>query len=49
MSLIPIESPTPKIGPIRGEISMAPITTAVELVFRPIEATSIEKIKIQAV
>ena len=48
-SLIAIESPTPKIGPIRGAISMAPITTALELTFNPIEAIRIENIRIHAV
>ncbi len=49
MSLIPMDKPTPKIGPISGEINMAPITTAGELVFKPMEAIKMEKIKIQAV
>ncbi len=48
ISLIPSESPIPRIGPINGEISIAPITTAVELVFKPVDATRIEKIKTQA-
>ena len=41
--------PIPRIGPIKGEISMAPITTAVESAFKPIEATKTAKIRIQAV
>ena len=41
--------PIPKIGPISGEISIAPITTAVEFAFKPIEATKTAKIRIQAV
>ncbi len=49
MSLIPMENPIPRIGPIKGEISMAPITTAVELTFKPMEAIKIEKTKIHAV
>ena len=49
ISFIAIDIPTPKIGPIRGEINMAPITTAVELAFNPTEATNAEHIKIQAV
>ena len=49
ISLIAIESPIPNMGPIRGEISIAPITTAVELAFNPTEATKIEQIRIQAV
>ena len=44
-----MDKPIPKIGPINGEISIAPITTAVELTFKPIEATKIENTKIQAV
>ena len=46
MSFIAIDIPIPKMGPIKGEISMAPITTAVEFAFNPIEATNIAKIKI---
>ena len=49
MSFIAIDRPTPKIGPIKGEINIAPITTGIELVFSPIEATKIEQIRIQAV
>ena len=40
-------TPIPTIGPISGEISMAPITTAVELTFRPIDAMNIAHAKIQ--
>ena len=39
--------PIPLIGPINGEISIAPMMTAVELLISPIEATMIEQIKIQ--
>ena len=35
------------MGPINGEINMAPIITAVELLIKPIDATIIEHIKIQ--
>ena len=49
ISLIANDIPTPKIGPISGEINMAPITTAVELTFKPMEATKMAKINIQAV
>ncbi len=49
ISLMPIDKPTPNIGPIRGDISIAPITTAVELIFSPIEAIKIENISTQAV
>ena len=38
--------PMPIIGPINGDISIAPIITAVELTFNPREATKIAKIKI---
>ena len=34
MSLMAMDIPIPSIGPIRGEISMAPITTAVEFALR---------------
>ena len=37
----------PTIGPMSGEINMAPMMTAAELVFRPREATKMAKIKIQ--
>ena len=46
MSFMPMDKPIPNIGPINGEISMAPITTAVELTFKPIEAIIIEKTRI---
>ena len=49
ISLIAIESPIPSIGPISGDINIAPMTTAVELAFNPTDATKIEQIKIQAV
>jgi|GEM_PF-7004080 len=49
MSLIAIDIPKPKIGPINGEINMAPITTAVEFTFNPMEAINTAKIKIHAV
>jgi hypothetical protein len=49
MSFVANENPSPKIGPISGEISMAPMTTAVELAFSPIEAMNMELIKIHEV
>ena len=49
ISFVAMERPTPKMGPIKGDISMAPITTAVELAFSPTEHTKIEQIKIHAV
>ena len=49
ISLMATDKPIPRIGPINGEINIAPITTAVEFAFNPIEATKMEQIKIQAV
>ena len=46
-SLIPRLNPSPMMGPIRGEINMAPITTAVESTFKPIDAMKMEKMRIQ--
>ena len=45
-SLIPTPNPMPMIGPMRGEINMAPMMTAAELVFSPKEATKMAKIRI---
>ena len=45
-SFSPTDSPTPMIGPISGEISMAPIITAVELTFSPSEAIKMANINI---
>src|SRR5659263_162378 len=42
-SFIASPTATPRIGPISGEISMAPITTAVELIFNPKDAIRIAK------
>ncbi len=36
----------PMMGPISGEMSMAPMITAVELVFRPSEAMKMARIRI---
>src|SRR5690606_33824829 len=47
ISLMANANPIPKIGPISGEINIAPITTAVELAFNPMDATKMEQIKIQ--
>ena len=41
------EKPTPSIGDIKGEISMAPIITAVEFVSRPMDASTVEQTSIQ--
>ena len=46
-SFIPVASPMPMIGPIRGDISMAPIITAVEFTFNPKEAMKMAKISTQ--
>ncbi len=43
----PTESPTPMIGPISGEMSMAPIITAVEFTFNPNEAMNMANIRIK--
>ena len=44
-SLIPSEKPIPIIGPMIGEIHMAPIITAAELTFRPSDATIVAQIR----
>src|SRR5690606_10067392 len=49
ISLMPKAIPIPKMGPMRGEINIAPITTAVEFALSPTEAIKIEQTKIQAV
>ena len=48
-SLMANPTPVPSTGPISGAISMAPITTAVASVFKPIQAIKIEQINTQAV
>ena len=45
-SAVPIAKPIPMIGPISGEMSIAPIMTAVELTLSPKEATKIARISI---
>ena len=40
--------PVPIIGPISGEISIAPMITAVEFTLRPTDAMMIENARIQA-
>ena len=45
-SFVPIARPTPMIGPISGEMSIAPMTTAVEFTFRPTEAMMMENARI---
>ena len=48
VSFVPSPRPTPKIGPISGETSMAPMITATEFTFRPTEASTIANPRIQA-
>ena len=45
-SFSPTDKPTPMIGPINGEINMAPIMTAVEFTFNPSDAIKMAKIRI---
>ena len=44
-SFTPTPRPTPMMGPISGEISMAPMITAVELTFNPMDAMTMLKTK----
>ena len=46
---MPTAKPIPMIGPISGDMSMAPIMTAVELTFKPNEAMKMAKISTQRV
>ena len=46
-SAIPIANPIPMIGPINGEINIAPIITAVEFTFKPNEAINMAQMSIQ--
>src|SRR5699024_4459592 len=48
-SFMATETPMPTIRPTKGEISIAPITTAALLTLRPMEAMKMEKINIQTV
>jgi len=45
LSCMPNDNPIPKIGDISGEINIAPIITAVELVSSPIDARTAEQNK----
>ena len=47
-SLVPMARPVPMIGPISGEMSIAPMITAVEFTFKPTDAMMIENARIQA-
>ena len=44
--LVPNPKPIPKIGPISGDMSIAPIITGIEFTLRPTEAIIIEKARI---
>ena len=46
-SLMPMASPMPMIGPMRGDMSIAPMMTAVELTFSPSEAVKMAKMSTQ--
>ena len=41
ISLVPNPRPKPTIGPITGEMSIAPMITGIELTFKPTEAMRI--------
>jgi hypothetical protein len=43
-----MDNPIPRIGPISGDMSMAPMITAIEFTFKPIDAIKMENINIQA-
>ena len=43
VSFVPSPYPMPNIGPMSGDMSMAPMITAIELVFRPTDATIMAK------
>ena len=47
ISIVPMAKPMPIMGPMRGEMSMAPMMTAVELTFRPSEAMRMAKMSTQ--
>ena len=38
MSLVPRPKANPRMGPITGDMSMAPMITGIELTFKPTEA-----------
>ena len=47
-SFTPRPSPSPKIGPISGEMSIAPITTGIEFTLSPTEAMIVAMARIHA-
>ena len=46
VSLVPRPRPNPRIGPITGEMSMAPMITGMELRLRPTDAMMIAHARI---
>ena len=48
VSLVPRPYPMPNIGPIKGEMSMAPMMTGMELVLRPTDAITMAKARMYA-
>ena len=48
ISLMPRPRPTPKMGPMSGDMSMAPMITGMELTLRPTEAMMMAMAKIHA-
>ena len=46
VSKIPTPTPTPMMGPMSGEINMAPMITAVEFTFNPTEQITMANIRI---
>ena len=47
VSLVPRPRPKPRIGPIRGEMSIAPMMTGIELRFNPTEAMIIAQARMK--
>ena len=46
-SFVPIPNPSPRIGPIRGEINIAPIMTGIELRFNPTDAMTMAQVRMK--
>ena len=46
VSLVPMPSPKPMIGPMTGEMSIAPMMTGMELTFRPMAAMMMAQARI---
>jgi hypothetical protein len=47
LSSVPRPNPKPKMGPITGEINMAPMMTGMELTFKPTEAMMMAQAKMK--